>query len=229
MEAQKLLSRLSVSVILVISGLTCASWALDLDALTPKTKDLERVQKFEKLADPKIISGVRKFEKLRDAADLDKVNSVAHGGAGASGINRAMSVGGGRVQKYIFYLFSQSVPDVTVNSVFDQAKKLVKEDIVFYGVVRGVDGDRKILDKFRNLRSKGIRLKINPLIFRGVGAEVVPAFVYAVCPEKNSFRSRDCDYRLVVYGDMTLAGALEKLSQGDVALEGVYKRLRDNL
>ena len=58
----------------------------------------------------------------------------------------------------------------------------------------------------------GIRVKINPLIFRGVGAKVVPAFVLANCDVISGvLRSKTCVYEKVIYGDVSLKFALEKL------------------
>ncbi len=110
-------------------------------------------------------------------------------------------------RKIIFYLFSRSVPARTTDSVFSQAGKLPK-GIEFYGVLTGID--RKTLTYLRKLKSFGaVRIKINPYIFEKAGAGVVPAFVYAECPE-GEFRSRLCEYRYVLYGDVPLGYALEK-------------------
>ncbi len=109
-------------------------------------------------------------------------------------------------RKIIFYLFSRSVPARTVNNVFASSRKL--KGFEFFGVLRGID--KKTLEYLQNVDSfKKVRIKINPYIFEKVGAGVVPAFVYAECPP-GEFRSKLCDYKYVVYGDISLEYAMDK-------------------
>ncbi len=100
--------------------------------------------------------------------------------------------------------------------------------INFYGVLRGVDAKREVLIKIQGIKDFGeITVKVNPLIFRNVSAEAVPAFVYALCATPQMFRSGDCEYRMILYGDLTLMGALEKMADEDNDLEGIYQELKD--
>ena len=43
---------------------------------------------------------------------------------------------------------------------------------------------------------------------------------------RNS-QSAECDYRLVLYGDLTLRGALERMSEQESDLEPVYRELEN--
>ena len=110
--------------------------------------------------------------------------------------------------RVVFYLFSRSVPKTTVENVFSQAKKL--KDYEFYGVIRGID--KEVLGYITSIKSfSGITVKVNPLIFERVGAEVVPAFVFAECKKTMGIlRTKDCDFKAVLYGDVSLKWALER-------------------
>ena len=114
-------------------------------------------------------------------------------------------------KKVIFYLFSRSVPRATVDNVFRQAKNL--KDWKFYGVIRGID--REILSYITSLKNfRHVSVKVNPLIFEKVGAEVVPAFVFAECKTTMGVvRTKDCDFKAVLYGDVSLKWALERYEQ----------------
>jgi type-F conjugative transfer system pilin assembly protein TrbC len=184
------------------------SAAINIEKLKPTTKDLERVKKYEYLGRQK-----KAFTK-----ELDGRASVP-ARTGRSGTAK---------EGYLFYLFSKSVPDTTVDSVFEQARKL--ENTHFYGVVRGIDKDRDILKKIQTMKAfEGTTIKIHPLIFRAVGADKVPAFVYALCPEPAMFRAAECEYRMIVYGDISLRGALQLMIERDayVKLAEDYRRLID--
>ncbi len=116
-------------------------------------------------------------------------------------------------EKVIFYLFSRSVPATTVDNVFQQAISL--RGWKFYGVIRGID--KEILSYITSLRNfRHITVKVNPLIFEGVGAQVVPAFVFAECRTvMGVLRTKDCEFKAVLYGDVSLRWALEKY-EGEV-------------
>ncbi len=118
----------------------------------------------------------------------------------------------GSKEKVIFYLFSRSVPATTVDNVFSQAKKL--KGIKFYGVIRGID--REALHYITSLKNFGeVRIKINPLIFEKVGAEVVPAFVFAECRTvMGILRAGNCEFKAVLYGDVSLEWAVERYEGG---------------
>ncbi|MDQ7082108.1 MAG: TrbC family F-type conjugative pilus assembly protein [Aquificota bacterium] len=109
-------------------------------------------------------------------------------------------------EKVIFYLFSRSVPHATVDNVFRQAKSL--KGWKFYGVIRGID--REILSYIASLKNfKYVSVKVNPLIFEKVGAEVVPAFVFAECKMiMGILRTKNCEFNAVLYGDVSLKWAL---------------------
>jgi len=113
----------------------------------------------------------------------------------------------------IFYLFSRSVPKQTVENVFKSAEKLT--DYEFYGVVRGIDGKTlSYLASIESFKKGKITVKINPLIFERVGAEVVPAFVFAECKKEfGILRTRNCDFKAVLFGDTSLDFAIEKYKE----------------
>ena len=115
--------------------------------------------------------------------------------------------------KVIFYLFSRSVPRATVENVFKSAEKLT--DYRFYGVLQGID--KKTISYLASIESfkKGkITVKINPLIFEKAGTSVVPVFVLAECRENfGILRTKNCSFKAVLYGDVSLEFALKKFKE----------------
>ncbi len=219
-----MLHRLSVPLIAIIWWAGSAL-AFDMESLKPRPEDLEQAKKFESLKTSEGMEKAKKFEGLKEGADLKRVQSLIQKGqeqAPAVNLTDAQP----ERQKYLFFLFSKSVPDSAIESVFAQAQKL--QGINFYGVLRGVDAKREVLTKIQGIKDFGeITVKVNPLIFRNVSAETVPAFVYALCATPQMFRSGDCEYRMILYGDLTLMGVLEKMADQDNDLEGIYQELKD--
>lgn len=221
-----MLHRISVSlVVLLFIG---TAYALDYEALKPRPGDLDRIKKFESLQSQESIEKARKYEGLKENMNLAPVIPQ---NAGLQETERSEesfnSQINGSKEAYLFYLISKSVPSSAISNIFMQAKKL--KGVNFYGVLRGVDSAREVLSKMEQMNEfNDITIKVNPLIFRNVGAEVVPAFVYAVCPPRELFRSAECEYRMIVYGDMTLLGALEKMGDHDHYLQKVYEELKND-
>jgi hypothetical protein len=59
---------------------------------------------------------------------------------------------------------------------------------------------------------------------------MVPAFVFAYCPTLNRFRSKDCDYKYILYGDLSLMGALEIMAinnNQDKDINQIYEDMRN--
>jgi type-F conjugative transfer system pilin assembly protein TrbC len=228
MESKELLYRLSISIITIFLLLLSygtpihaddRSTGPDMSALIPSQSAIqETAKKYEHLLNRRADTGT-----LSRIANPDKDNKTP--------IPALESFQSGESQRkpYIFYLFSGSVPDVAVDSVFSQSKKL---PFPFYGVIRGVDKDRKIIKKIQDVSQKerGITVKINPKIYKQLNAEMVPAFVFAYCPTSNRFRSKDCDYKYIIYGDMSLTGALEIMAREnsqDKDINQIYEAIRN--
>ncbi|GER94865.1 hypothetical protein A45J_2631 [hot springs metagenome] len=175
--------------------------------LLPKKEDLEKASQYAKLKDKTDIHPIKEQEKQKE----DK---------------KQITIKKPEKEEYIFYLFSKSVPDITLESVFNQSKKL--PNINFYGVLRGIDKTHSVFEKIKNIKGfEDITIKVNPLIFKAVGAQVVPAIVYAYCPPPDMFRSAECDYQYVVYGDISLAGALEVMGEHNIRLKELSEELHE--
>ncbi|OGW23083.1 MAG: hypothetical protein A2X55_08905 [Nitrospirae bacterium GWB2_47_37] len=213
--------------IIVIFLLKSSVYAFDPEQLKPKPEDIERAQQLEqRLEKPEYIEKAKQYEHLKERADTDKVQAIVQPQADKPADKQIVKTNSqtGK-QRYIFYLFSKSIPNITVESVFIQSKKL---SINFYGVLRGVDKQRAVLEKIKGVKGfEDITVKINPLIFKAVGAEMVPAIVYAYCPHPAMFRSADCDYKYVVYGDISLIGALEVIGRHDSEAQRLYEELNN--
>jgi type-F conjugative transfer system pilin assembly protein TrbC len=195
----------------------------DIKKFMPKPEDLEKVRQFESFKRQEHIENAQKYEYLKDNVNIDKVQDIVLPQNKKQTAKIDITALQGEKQKYIFYLFSKSIPDIAVESVFNQSKKL---DINFYGVLRGIDRERAVLEKVKDIKEfEDITIKVNPLIFKAVGAQVVPAIVYAYCPPPAMFRSADCDYKYVVYGDISLMGALEVMGRHDSEAQRLYEEL----
>ncbi len=212
----------SVMVILSISPV----YGVDLEKMKPKPEDIERVQKLEQsLKKPEYIEKAKQYEHLKDRVDMNKTQSAIQPQLDNQNILNNQVISQPDKQKYIFYLFSKSIPDTAIESVFIQSKKL---NVNFYGVLRGIDKEGAVLEKIKGIKGfEDITIKVNPLIFNAVGAKVVPAIVYAYCPQPQMFSSSDCDYKYIVYGDLTLMGALEIMGRHDSETQRLYEELKN--
>jgi len=213
---KKLLYGFSISIVFIFFITTAL--AIDTEQLKPKPEDIERAKKYEYLKNSHQL-GVESLplQALSRGRESDANKQIPT-------INSLQR----QKEKYLFYLFSKSVPDETIISHISQSNKL--KGINFFGVLRGVDKERKVLSKIQQIKSfDGVTVKINPLIFRHTKANMVPAFVYAFCPPKDAFRSDDCEFKMILYGDLTLIGALESMSDRDSDIEKIYKELKDVL
>jgi len=237
MENKGLLYRLSISVITIV--LFLLSYYIspvhpadrkdatpDLSVLVPSKTDIQKTaEKYEHLLLPR--ADIEAVSRIANPADKNTQTQML---PAVKSLQESIQEGTAEKRTpYIFYLFSASVPDVAVDSVFSQASKL---PFPFFGVIRGVDNNKKILQKLENLphRENGFTVKINPRIYKQVKAEMVPAFVFAYCPTPSRFRSKDCDYKYILYGDMSLTGALEIMAREnsqDKDINQIYEAMRN--
>jgi type-F conjugative transfer system pilin assembly protein TrbC len=229
MESSRLLHRLSISLIalffLLLSSVISIhaagrSTSPDMSVLIPNQSEIQKTaKKYEHLlnrqADMKAVSRIVNPDKETPSQTLSAAELIQKS-------NREK-------KPYIFYLFSGSVPDITVDSVFSQSERL---PCSFFGVVRGVDKDRNIIKKIQDLyrEKRKVTIKINPRIYKQLNAEMVPAFVFAYCPAPSRFRSKDCDYKYILYGDLSLMGALEIMARNnnqDKDINQIYEDMRN--
>ncbi|HID04970.1 MAG TPA: hypothetical protein EYP20_04100 [Aigarchaeota archaeon] len=214
----------------VLLGTALSVFCEEYKALLPSKERIEEIRRdFEKFKSRKIQIDTGNLlpseEKIREVKERYK-HLGEYSGEEIEGLRDALltSAGQQRVWKIffstpppseenskketIFYLFSRSVPRATVDNVFRWAKNL--KDWKFYGVIRGID--KEILSYITSLKNfRHITIKVNPLIFEKVGAEVVPAFVFAECKMiMGVLRTGDCEFKAVLYGDVSLKWALEK-------------------
>ncbi len=210
----------------------------DFSNLAPTAEDINSVKQFESLAPQQPGEAVKQYEYLEQKTDSGQVKSyIDNQISSKKDTNRKSDVipAGASAdlfanppkQPYVFYLFSGSMPDVAIGNVFIQALKL--DGLNFRGVLRGVDDNQDVIRKLMGIReqAEGITIAINPLVFKYVGAQVVPAFVFAHCPTPAMFRSAECDFDYVVYGDMSLLGALEIIGRENKEAKDSYDELRN--
>jgi type-F conjugative transfer system pilin assembly protein TrbC len=235
MENKRLLYWLSISIIATVFFLLPCyvtpihaagrSAGPDMSVLVPCQSEIQKTaKKYEHLlngqADMEAISRIANPDKETQTQMLPAVKSLQ------DSIQERESQ---KRKPYIFYLFSGSVPDVAVDSVFAQSRRL---PCPFFGVIRGVDKDRNIIKKIQDLyqKERDVTVKINPRIYRQLNAEMVPAFVFAYCPTPSRFRSKECEYKYILYGDMSLMGALEIMAREntqDKDINQIYEAIRN--
>lgn len=125
---------------------------------------------------------------------------------------------------HIFYLYSFSMEPVSVeNFIFEAASFRKKHpEFKFYGVLRGFP-KKSSFEKIEKIKKEldgiSFKTKFHPYFFRDLNIERVPAIVVADCP-KNFFRYRQCEFKYVVRGDISLKKAFEVISKR----EKIYKR-----
>lgn len=182
-------------------------------------------------ANEETLKRAKKYEYLKDnIRDVSKYGNIGQGwkkvlemfGSNYLEMAKNLNISGEiKKKKYIFYLISTTVPENTIVNVLNQSKKLKGIEVI--PVLRGVNrkGKRPV-EKFiwnyvNEINEKiggGIRVKINPIIFEKVDAKFVPAFVLADCPAyEGIIRSKECDYKAVLYGDTSLDFAVEKFKE----------------
>ncbi|ACO04995.1 hypothetical protein PERMA_A0022 (plasmid) [Persephonella marina EX-H1] len=186
---------------------------VDEEMLMVKPENLKEVGKFKSLTENK--ADVSEYKKLGENVNLKLLENIY----GKNWLDIRLKLEGKPEKKnLIFYLFSTSVPMQTVKNVFLASQKY--ENLEFYGVLRGIS---KKTWKYLNSLDEAMNnmtVKVNPLIFKAVDAEVVPAFVIAECPERpyGIIRSKSCKFKAVLYGDVSLDFAVEKFKE-----EGLWK------
>jgi hypothetical protein len=218
-----------MGILLSMALLACpANGCEEYKSLLPTKEEVEMIKRdFEKLKNRRIQIDTKTLlpseEKLREVKErykhlgewnsekVDKLKEALLTSAGQQRIwNMFFKTPPPSVKKerVIFYLFSRSVPRATVENVFSYAKNL--KDWRFYGVIRGID--KEVLSYITSLKNfRHITVKVNPLIFEKVGAEVVPAFVFAECKVvMGILRTKHCEFKAVLYGDVSLRWALER-------------------
>jgi len=124
-------------------------------------------------------------------------------------------------KQIIFYLFSTTVPKQTIVNVLKSAKKYKYIEVI--PVIRGLNRkEKKPVEKYiwaymndiNNKVGGNITVKINPIIFIKAEVNLVPAFVLANCPVYYGIiRSRECNYKAVIYGDTSLDFVLERFKE----------------
>jgi len=178
------------------------------------------------------ISTIKSEEDLYNIP-LEVIKSIALNGDLDKFIN---AINTSKKVLHILYLFSSSMPEQAVSNIFQQYEKVHQyfNEVKFYAVMTGVDieiKDRqgyKFFDEiFKKKQFENIHVKINPYIFKMNNVKKVPAFLVANC-SNDELRSDECEFKYIVYGDMTLLHALEiiKDKTGDKEISDIYYTIR---
>lgn len=136
---------------------------------------------------------------------------------------------GRRKQPQLVYLYSDSMPESTLQNIFADAKKI--ESIEFTGCVQGFIGEtsadlkKYMIKQVEKTGIENIAVRINPFFFRDLEVKRVPALVYAKC---TSYPTK-CDYEYIIYGDSRLSYLVEQIynASGDPLIGQVLDELSE--
>ncbi|GAB5047556.1 TrbC family F-type conjugative pilus assembly protein [Thermodesulfovibrio sp. TK110] len=200
----------------------------EFEQLVDKQKTQEVEDKYSSLFQEKYIEEAKKYEKLKENMNLQEIQRLKSKQSNKEiDLKEVIKKKENDKVLSIFYLFSYSVPDTVLDTVFLSAKKLPKS-VAFYGILRGIDKDKKILQKLTMLKNfEEIEIKIHPFIFRKLDTQRVPAIVFAKCPPSDIFEYEQCDWKYVLYGDISLVSALEIVSEKDIEIKKVYETVKN--
>jgi len=193
---------------------------VDTNKLLPSEEQMKQAEKYKDLT--KNQKDVSKYQELGNKIDWDKITKIY----GSNYLEMQMKINQmlqskNEKKQVVFYLISTSMPKETIINVIQTAKK---ENVELYPVLRGLNRkgykpvERFIFEWVNDLNNQiggGIRVKVNPIIFNEVQANVVPAFVLADCPERyfGIIRSKSCQFKAVLYGDVSLDFAIERFKE----------------
>ena len=195
---------------------------IDFHNLLPDKETLKKTyNKYKSLTENK--TDVSKYKNLGKTINWQALFSI-YGSNWLEMTEKVKSIANTNPQKkrnLVFYLFSTTVPKQTIINVFKSAKKY--KNLELYGIIRGLNRKgKKPVEKYiwsfiNDINEKsggGITVKINPIIFRKAKVNLVPAFVLADCPTYYGIiRSKECQYKAVIYGDTSLDFAIEKFKE----------------
>jgi len=136
---------------------------------------------------------------------------------------------GRRKQPQLIYLYSDSMPASTLQSIFKDAKRI--KSIKFTGCVRGFIGKtsadlKKYMKKqVKKAKIDNIPVRMDPFFFKDLGVKRVPALIYARCTNYPT----KCDYKYIIYGDSKLSYLVEQIynASENNLIGRVLKELKD--
>lgn len=207
LEDTNMLCRLSIS--LIFSAWFVGAAELNTTKLLPTNFQMENVRQRYSELNKTDAKNIKQFEKLNTFKDVEKIQALFKQQRIAN-YGEIQAADSKKTSQIIFYLFSKTVPDETVKNIFKAAKKLPNK-YDFYGVLRGLDKDGlKKMETWHEI--DGVTVKINPIIFDEAQVNTVPAVVYAECKTTAPIlRTGSCAFKKVLFGDVSLEFALEKM------------------
>lgn len=119
----------------------------------------------------------------------------------------------------IFYLYSESMPFVTIKNLIPQISKFKKYNpntqffIVFNGFPKKQFFQKlrkEYKAKYRNI----LTVKVHPFIYKYYNMKMVPAYIFVRCGLGDNFRFKKCrrDKAILAKGDMSLVDFFNVLS-----------------
>jgi len=135
---------------------------------------------------------------------------------------------GRRKQPLLIYLYSDSMPAKTLQSIFKDAEKI--KSIEFTGCVRGfigktsADWKKYMKRQVKKAKLDNMPVKMDSILFKELKVKRVPALVYAKCTNYPT----KCDYKYIIYGDSKLSYLVEQIynASGNQLIGQVLKELR---
>lgn len=220
------------NVVVVLTTIAIV-FSISLNAQTSPEEVANILKKELNLTAPKDIS----IENQDFLKDLDKASKESFLKYGAKISNADISNfinkdDNNSTKNTIFYMYSESMPFVTIKNLIPQINKFKKynPDTQFFIVFNGFPKKefmqqlrKEYKDEYKNIFS----IKIHPYIYKYFDLNAVPAYIFNRCNIKDDFRFKKCknDEAILAKGDISLVDFFNILSDNDKKYLKYYNQM----
>lgn len=137
-----------------------------------------------------------------------------------------------KLEETIFYMYSSSMPIVTLQNLLPQMKKLkeINPKTSFYIVLNGFPKPSfwtELRTLYKEENKNLFKVKIHPKIYEAYKLEQVPAWIKTDCPENFKFKNCKTDESYLAKGDISLIDFYELLVQQNALFKPTYQKLTE--
>ena len=135
-----------------------------------------------------------------------------------------------KLEETFFYMYSSSMPMVTLQNLLPQMKKLkeVNPKASLYIVLNGFPEPSfwtKLRTLYKDENQNLFKVKIHPRIYEAYKLEQVPAWVRTECPQNFKFKNCKTSESYLAKGDISLLDFYELLVKKDNLFMPTYQKL----
>lgn len=169
--------------------------------------------------------------------DLDKASKKSFLKYGTKISNANMSnlikkIDNNTTKNTIFYMYSESMPFVSIKNLIPQISKFKKYNpntqffIVFNGFPKR-DFFHKLRKEYQDKYKNIFSIKVHPYIYKYFNLKMVPAYIFTRCDIGNKFRFKKCrsNEAILAKGDMSLVDFFNVLSDKDKRYLKYYNQM----